>query len=147
MGNHPGCPVLYAMGSQVGVVFYIIVSNRSLRAYVGCVSVDLNLIWGLFPGFSGFPPSPKSTPTQLHLAAVLPCSRIVSGQPLEAHFTCTRPNSCRAALILKALIYRSGQLSTLKRQLVCGSAAHFKLSNGRASNAFRKGHNACLQQP
>ena len=47
-----------------------------LRFYVGWVSVDLNLTWGFFSGYSGFPPSPKSTPSQKHLAWVL-CSGIV----------------------------------------------------------------------
>ena len=54
------------IGSKVGVVFYISAS----------VSVHLNLTWRFFSGNSGFPPSPKSTPSEKHLAWVL-CSGII----------------------------------------------------------------------
>ena len=70
MGNHPGVPMLYALGSQVGVVFYVSAFHLCVRTWAE-FSVDHNLTWGFFLGYSGFPPSPKSTPSQKHLAWVL----------------------------------------------------------------------------
>ena len=63
--NHD-CLWIYR-GSQVGVVFYICTSHLCDRMWapdVGWVSVDLHLTWGFFSGYSGFPPSPQSTPCQ-----------------------------------------------------------------------------------
>ena len=46
-------------------------SPPPLRLFMGWVSVDLNLTWEFFSGYSGLPPISKSDPSQKHLALVL----------------------------------------------------------------------------
>ena len=74
MGNYLGVHVLYALGSQVGIVFYIWVSH--LCDHIWLSFSPSQLIWGFFSGYSSFPPSPKLTSSQKHLAWVL-CSGIM----------------------------------------------------------------------
>ena len=71
MDNHPGVPVLYTWGSQVGIVLYIYLAPPTSAIVCGRVFNRSQPDLTVFSGYSSFPATPKSTPSQKNLAWVL----------------------------------------------------------------------------